>query len=185
MTRRAWVMALAVCLAGPAASTGQDQSKCGPIGGPDSRPGRGVTFLPSVGYGGTVGPLGSATLIMGEKPPKCAKCAMAVGSRGVLLQATAGPYAGRGSVGVAAFNTVAGMAAKATLERTWQGKGTVSSGLSLRWPRTRSSGRGYQARHGCTVACRGPRRTKTAVVVGCNLRLLGARAEWRRRRTKA
>jgi len=134
MTRRAWVMALAVCLAGPAASTGQDQSKCGPIGGPDWRPGRGVTFLPSVGYGGTVGPLGSATLIMGEKPPKCAKCAMAVGSRGVLLQATAGPYAGRASVGVAAFNTVAGMAAKATLERTWQGKGTVSSGLVFAGP---------------------------------------------------
>jgi len=113
---------------------GAEDQSCGPVGGPDWQPGRGITLLPSVGLAGTVGPFGSVSLIAGETSPKCAKCALASGERGLLLQASGGMYGARMSIGAAAFNTMVGMAAKATLETTWRDKQSVQAGATYAGP---------------------------------------------------
>jgi hypothetical protein len=127
-------LCLALVLSWAALAAAGEPARCGPPGGPDWQVGHGVTLLPSAGYSGTAGPFASATLIIGETAPKCAKCALAAGSRGVLVQLSPGLYAGRGSVGLAAFNTALGMAAKATIERTWRDKGSVTSGVTFLGP---------------------------------------------------
>ena len=111
-----------------------EDQPCDPVGGPDWQPGRGITLLPSLGMAGTIGPYGSASLVVGDTAPKCSKCAFGSGERGLLLQASAGVYGARMSMGAAAFTTMVGMAAKATVETMWRDKQSVQAGATYAGP---------------------------------------------------
>jgi hypothetical protein len=129
---------------------------CGPMGGPDWQPGQGITLLPSLGIAGTLGPYASASLVVGETSPKCAKCALASGERGLLLQATGGLYGARMSMGAAAFNTLVGMAAKATVESTWRDKQSVPAGATYAGPEVEAQVGGFRFTTGVLWRVGGP-----------------------------
>jgi hypothetical protein len=107
---------------------------CGPPGGADWSPRRGVTWTYAAGFGGTTGPVATGGLILGKIPSKCNRCAFGAVSSGALIQASAGRYSAQASLGYRSRNPIVGVGAQLTLDHAWQSKGSVTPGTSYLGP---------------------------------------------------
>jgi len=108
--------------------------ECGPVGGPDWKPGRGATWLYSAGLGGTPGAFASGGVILGRTPARCNRCGLGAVSSGALVQASLGQYSGRASLGYASRNPLVGFGAQITMDHAWRAKGSVPSGATYAGP---------------------------------------------------
>jgi hypothetical protein len=119
---RCWVVVLAAVtslLVAQAVHADGAATTCEP-GGQNWAPRRGVTFVPSAGFGNVRGWFGSVGLVAGSKPGRCNKCSIGAASTGLLVQAVAGTRAGGGSLGYALSNaTLVGYKLRGTVLHAW------------------------------------------------------------------